>query len=73
MFNNDSTGIESASGKTGAFRRKDGRLPSLAKQWPGYVEWVLSETAGNQTAAAHALGIDRVSLWRKRKRYAAER
>jgi DNA-binding protein Fis len=30
---------------------------------------VLEEANGNQTLAAQMLGIDRVSLWRKLKRY----
>jgi len=51
------------------FRRKDGRIPSLEEQERDYILWVLAETGGNQTAAARALGIDRVSLWRKLKRF----
>ena len=31
--------------------------------------WVLGEARGNQSLAAQMLGIDRVSLWRKLKRY----
>ena len=50
------------------FRRKDGRIATLEEQENDYIQWVLSETGGNQTAAARALGIDRVSLWRKLKR-----
>ncbi len=34
-----------------------------------YIEWVLKQTKGNKTRAAKILGIDRVSLWRKLKRY----
>jgi DNA-binding protein Fis len=34
---------------------------------------VLQEAGGNQTHAAHLLGIDRVSLWRKLKRYEVEK
>jgi DNA-binding protein Fis len=30
---------------------------------------VLKEVGGNKTLAAQALGIDRVSLWRKLKKY----
>jgi transcriptional regulator with PAS, ATPase and Fis domain len=51
------------------FRRKEGRLPSLDEQERDYVRWVLQEAGGNQTLAAQILGIDRVSLWRKLKRY----
>jgi DNA-binding NtrC family response regulator len=51
------------------FRRKEGRLPSLEEQEREYVHWVLQEAGGNQTLAAQILGIDRVSLWRKLKRY----
>jgi DNA-binding protein Fis len=34
---------------------------------------VLQEAGGNQTLAAQILGIDRVSLWRKLKRYEVEK
>lgn len=54
------------------FRRRDGRIPTLEEQERDYIRWVLAETNGNQTAAAQALGIDRVSLWRKLKRFEAE-
>ena len=51
------------------FRKKEGRLPSLEEQERDYIHWVLQEAGGNQTLAAQILGIDRVSLWRKLKRY----
>lgn len=54
------------------FRKKDGRLPSLEDQERDYIRWVLQEAGGNQTLAAQILGIDRVSLWRKLKRYQME-
>jgi DNA-binding NtrC family response regulator len=54
------------------FRKKDGRLPSLEEQERDYIRWVLQEAGGNQTVAAQILGIDRVSLWRKLKRYQLE-
>ncbi|MBS4096198.1 MAG: sigma-54-dependent Fis family transcriptional regulator [Sulfuricella sp.] len=54
------------------FRRKDGRILTMEEQEKDYIRWVLSETKGNQTLAAQALGIDRVSLWRKLKRYELE-
>jgi len=53
------------------FRRKEGRIPTLEEQERDYIQWVLAETNGNQTAAAQLLGIDRVSLWRKLKKYEA--
>jgi len=34
-----------------------------------HVAWVLEQVDGNKTKAAEILGIDRVSLWRKLKRY----
>ena len=37
-----------------------------------YIQWVLKETGGNKTMAANILGIDRVSLWRKIKKYGME-
>lgn len=54
------------------FRKKEGRLPSLEEQERDYIRWVLAEAGGNQTLAAQILGIDRVSLWRKLKRYQLE-
>lgn len=55
------------------FRKKEGRLPSLGEQERDYIHWVLQEAGGNQTLAAQILGIDRVSLWRKLKRYDLEK
>ncbi|MFW5905965.1 MAG: sigma-54-dependent transcriptional regulator [Desulfobia sp.] len=54
------------------FRRKNGALPTLADQEKAYIEWVLQETDNNKTEAAKALGIDRVSLWRKIKKFDIE-
>jgi transcriptional regulator with PAS, ATPase and Fis domain len=51
------------------FRKKDGRLPTLEDQELAYIRQVLHETSGNKTLTAEILGIDRVSLWRKIKRY----
>ncbi len=55
-----------------AFRRRDGRVIPLEEQERDYIRWVLEEAHGNQTLAAQMLGIDRVSLWRKLKRYSDE-
>lgn len=54
-------------------RRKEGRIPTLDEQERDHIRWVLKETNGNQTLAAQILGIDRVSLWRKLKRYDLEK
>lgn len=54
------------------FRKKGGRLPSLEEQERDYIRWVLQDAGGNQTLAAQILGIDRVSLWRKLKRYQSD-
>jgi len=54
------------------FRKKEGKMPSLEEQELSYIRWVLSEVGGNKTLAAQTLGIDRVSLWRKLKRYGLE-
>lgn len=54
------------------FRKKEGKIPSLEEQEMAYIQWVLSEAAGNKSLAAQILGIDRVSLWRKLKKYGLE-
>ena len=51
------------------FRKKGGRIPSLEDQELVYIQWVLEQVGGNKTLAAETLGIDRVSLWRKLKKY----
>ncbi|MFZ6007409.1 MAG: sigma-54-dependent transcriptional regulator [Nitrospirota bacterium] len=54
------------------FRKKEGKIPSLEDQETAYIQWVLNEVGGNKTIAAQILGIDRVSLWRKLKKYGLE-
>jgi len=54
------------------FRKREGRMPSLEDQETAYIKWVLNEAGGNRTIAAQVLGIDRVSLWRKLKKYGME-
>ncbi len=54
------------------FRKKEGKIPPLEEQEEAYIKWVLKEVGGNKTLAAQILGIDRVSLWRKLKKYGLE-
>jgi transcriptional regulator with PAS, ATPase and Fis domain len=51
------------------YRKKEGQMPTLEEQEMAYIEWVIKEVGGNRTMAAQVLGIDRVSLWRKLKKY----
>jgi len=44
-------------------------LPTLEEHEKQYIRWVLEKSGGNKSRAAQMLGIDRVSLWRKMKRY----
>lgn len=46
--------------------------PALEEHEKQYILEVLDEVEGNKSAAAKILGIDRVSLWRKIKRYDLE-
>jgi transcriptional regulator with PAS, ATPase and Fis domain len=46
-----------------------GDLPTLAQREEEYIRYVLEHCDGNRTKAAQILGIDRVSLWRKLKKY----
>ena len=45
---------------------------TLAEHERNYIFSVLARTGGNRTRAAKLLGIDRVSLWRKLKKYEQE-
>jgi DNA-binding NtrC family response regulator len=54
------------------FRKKEGKIPSLEEQEMAYIRWVLNEVGGNKTLASQILDIDRVSLWRKLKKYGLE-
>jgi DNA-binding NtrC family response regulator len=46
-----------------------GSIPTIEEQEKRYIQWVLAKCEGNKTRAAKIMGIDRVSLWRKMKRY----
>lgn len=56
-------------GRRAAGTAEQSGLPTLEMQEADYITWVLEQTGGNRTQAAHILGIDRVSLWRKMKKY----
>ncbi|MFW2439899.1 MAG: sigma-54-dependent transcriptional regulator [Arenicellales bacterium] len=53
-------------------RETAGRLPTLAERETDYIRYVLQHNRQNRTRAAKVLGIDRVSLWRKLKKYGME-
>ena len=50
-------------------RHPNRRVPTLEENEREYIQWVLKNANGNKSAAAEDLGIDRVSLWRKLKRW----
>jgi DNA-binding NtrC family response regulator len=47
----------------------DPNLQTLAEREEHYIKQVLAHSEGNRSKAASILGIDRVSLWRKLKKY----
>lgn len=53
-------------------REDAGRLPTLIERETDYIRYVLKQSNHNRTQAAKVLGIDRVSLWRKLKKYGIE-
>lgn len=53
-------------------RDKSGKLPTLVEREIDYIRYVLERSGQNRTKAANILGIDRVSLWRKLKKYDIE-
>ena len=54
------------------YRHNPSAIPTLEEQEKNYLQWVLKKCEGNKTKAAKLMGIDRVSLWRKMKRYEFE-
>jgi transcriptional regulator with PAS, ATPase and Fis domain len=54
------------------YRYVSSDVPTLEEQEKRYIQWVLEKTEGNKTQAAKIMDIDRVSLWRKLKRYGLE-
>ncbi len=53
-------------------RLNKNKLPSLDEYEIEYIKFVLNKCGGNRTKAAAILEIDRVSLWRKIKKYELE-
>lgn len=53
------------------FRKKGDRFPTLMELEKSYIDWILKQTS-NKTEAAQVIGIDRVSLWRKIKKFNLE-
>ena len=50
-------------------RRPQKEFLTLDENERDYILWVLKQVDDNKTRASEILGIDRVSLWRKIKRY----
>ncbi len=59
-------------GMVEAVRGNRQNWPPLEEHEKQYIMEVMDEVLGNKSAAAKILGIDRVSLWRKIKRYGLE-
>lgn len=55
-----------------SFSRPDSEAFTLEEMERRYIEHILELTGGVRTRAADILGIDRVSLWRKIKKYGME-
>ncbi|MBW1917329.1 MAG: sigma-54-dependent Fis family transcriptional regulator [Deltaproteobacteria bacterium] len=53
-------------------RRQKREFQTLEENEKDYILWVLNQMDGNKTRTSEVLGIDRVSLWRKLKRYGIE-
>ncbi|GAB6161102.1 sigma-54 dependent transcriptional regulator [Desulfothermus naphthae] len=51
------------------FRKDSSNMPTLEQIEKDYILWVLEKCGGNRSKAAKILGIDRVSLWRKLKKW----
>jgi DNA-binding NtrC family response regulator len=54
------------------YRQRSSEIPTAEEQEKKYIKWVLDKCDGNRTKAAKIMGIDRVSLWRRLKRYGME-
>lgn len=54
------------------YNKEPSEIPSLEEVEKKYIYWVLEQCNFNKTKAAKLIGIDRVSLWRKLKKYNLE-
>jgi DNA-binding NtrC family response regulator len=54
------------------YRQHSSEIPTIEEQEKRYIKWVIDKCKGNKTKAAKIMGIDRVSVWRKLKRYGME-
>ena len=55
--------------ETVTFRRDKGSMKTLSEIEQEYIHWVLKQTGHNKTQSAQILGIDRVSLYRRLKKF----
>jgi DNA-binding NtrC family response regulator len=62
-----------AAPAAGAAGEKGGALPSLDEVEKKHIAAVLASTGGNVSASARVLGIDRVTLYNKMRKYALKR
>jgi DNA-binding NtrC family response regulator len=62
-------GLSTAGSGRDASGRTGGEIRTLENVERSYILDVLAEVGGNRALAARLLGIDRVSLWRKLRRY----
>ena len=53
-------------------RQRKSEFLTLDENEKSYIAWILDQAGNNKTKAAAILGIDRVSLWRKLRRYDLE-
>ena len=51
------------------YRMDQSHIPTFEEQEKRYIKWVIEKCQGNKSKASKLMGIDRVSLWRKLKRY----
>ncbi|NOQ42841.1 MAG: response regulator [Dehalococcoidia bacterium] len=54
------------------YRHSNRQIPTLEEHEREYVFWVLKHVGGRTGQAAELMGIDRVSLWRKLKRWGVD-